>query len=176
MTKTTKSADIAHNLHVLFVHRNLHLQEKGFSNFMDLSKTSSKYDSIIHLPHHVSKTHPPMPISDRAAQFSPFAALTGHDAAIRETARLTTQRMELEEDEQYSINETLQNIVRNQKDRPEISLVYYLPDAKKEGGAYLECIGTVKKVDLYHRVVLMEDSRSIKIDDIIQIHLLSFQK
>ena len=114
-----------------------------------------KYDDIIHLPHHVSKTRPQMAVSDRAAQFSPFAALTGHDAAIKETARLTEKRVELDEYIKEAINRKLQIIVDRIKEHPEIVVTYFKPDEKKDGGAYVTAAGMAKKIDQYQRVVIM---------------------
>ena len=127
------------------------------------------YDDIIHLPRHVSKKHPQMALSDRAAQFSPFAALTGHGAAIKETARLTDERVQLDE---YMINvlsDRLQIIAERLKDKPEIMITYFQPDEKKNGGAYVTATGTVKKIDVYERIVVMADRQEIPIDDIVGI-------
>ena len=127
------------------------------------------YDDMIHLPHHISGTHPHMEIIDRAAQFSPFAALTGHDAAIKETARLTNKRIELDEYEKDVVSERLQIIVDNIKDAPQIEVTYFQPDGKKDGGVYITAIMGVKKIDLYNRILIMMDSNVIPIDDIIHI-------
>lgn len=127
------------------------------------------YDDIIHLPRHVSKKHPQMALSDRAAQFSPFAALTGYGAAIKETARLTDERVQLDE---YMINvlsDRLQIIADRLKDKPEIMITYFQPDEKKNGGAYVTTTGTVKKIDVYERIVVMTDRQEIPIDDIVGI-------
>lgn len=128
-----------------------------------------EYDDIIHLPRHVSKTHPPMEISDRAAQFSPFAALTGYDAAIKETARLTDEKVELDEYMKSVLSDRLQSIVDHMKDYPEITITYFRPDEKKSGGAYVTANGAVKKIDMYERLVLMTDGIEIYIDEIISI-------
>lgn len=127
------------------------------------------YDDIIHLPRHVSKKHPQMALSDRAAQFSPFAALTGHGAAIKETARLTDERIQLDE---YMINvlsDRLQIIADRLKEKPEVMITYFQPDEKKNGGAYVTATGTVKKIDAYERIVVMTDRQEIPIDDIVGI-------
>ncbi len=133
------------------------------------------YDDIIHLPHHVSATHPHMTIIDRAAQFSPFAALTGYDAAIKETARLTDWRIELDESMQDALNDKLQIIADRLKEHPEIAVSYFQPDAKKSGGAYVTAAGPVKKIDDYERVVVMTDGTAIPIDEIISIDGLIFE-
>ena len=127
------------------------------------------YDDIINLPHHVSATHPPMTAGDRAAQFSPFAALTGYDAAIKETARLTDKKLELDESMKDVLSRRLQIIADWMKKRPEISITYFQPDMKKSGGAYVTAIGTVKKIDEYERIVIMTDGTAIPIDEIISI-------
>jgi hypothetical protein len=130
---------------------------------------TNSYDDIIHLPHHVSKTRPQMPILDRAAQFAPFAALSGYDAAIRETARLTDERLELDEHTKNALSDRLQIIAERIDERPEISITYFVPDKKKDGGAYVSAGGTVKKIDEYERIVLMVDGTAIPIDEIISI-------
>lgn len=130
---------------------------------------TNSYDDIIHLPHHVSKTRPQMPVSDRAAQFAPFAALSGYDAAIRETARLTDERLELDEHMKSALSDRLQMIAERIDERPEISITYFVPDEKKDGGAYITAAGTAKKIDEYERIVLMDDGTAIPIDEIISI-------
>ena len=127
------------------------------------------YDDIIHLPHHVSTKHPHMALRDRAAQFSPFAALTGHGAAIKETARLTDERVELDEYMKNVLNDKLQTIAERLKDKPDIMITYFRPDEKKNGGAYVTVMGTVKKLDAYERVVVMTDGQEIPMDDIVDI-------
>lgn len=130
---------------------------------------TKKYDDIIHLPHHVSKTRPQMEIINRAAQFSPFAALTSHNAAIEETARLTEARVELDKYVKKALNHKLQIIADQLKEHPEITITYFQPDEKKDGGAYVTATGTVKKINLYERVLILTDDREIPIDEIISI-------
>lgn len=130
---------------------------------------TKSYDDIIHLPHHVSGTHPHMAILDRAAQFSPFAALTGYDAAVRETARLTDERVELDEYMKDVLSHKLKIIADRIKEHPEIEITYFQPDDKKEGGAYVTAIGVAKKIDEYERTVLMTEGIVIPIDEIISI-------
>ncbi|WP_313129886.1 hypothetical protein [Anaerocolumna sp.] len=127
------------------------------------------YNDIIHLPHHVSTTCPHMSAIDRAAQFSPFAALTGYDAAIKETARLTDERVELDEYRKDILSDKLQIIADRIKEHLEIAITYFQPDEKKNGGTYVTAIGTVKKIDEYERIVVMMDSTTIPIDEIISI-------
>ena len=101
------------------------------------SDNPNPYADIIDLPHHVSKRHPQMPMEKRAAQFSLFAAMVGHDAAIRETARLTEEQLELTEDAKAIIDGKLQMIQEHIKEQPEVTVTYFQPDEKKSGGAYV---------------------------------------
>ncbi len=129
-----------------------------------------RYDDIIGLPHFTSPTHPRMPLENRAAQFAPFAALVGYDAAVKETARLTDKRMELDEDEKLIISEKLQLIQDHIKERTEAVFTYFQPDEKKSGGAYAVLAGQVKKVDEYERVIVMVSGEVIPIDEVIAIN------
>lgn len=128
-----------------------------------------EYDDIIYLPHHVSNTRPQMAVSDRAAQFSPFAALSGHDAAIKETARLTYERIELDEYMKETLNHKLQIIADQLKEHPKITITYFQPDEKKDGGAYVTTTGIAKKIDEYDQFIVMTDGVAIPIDEIISI-------
>ena len=130
---------------------------------------SGQYDDIINLPHHVSATRPQMPLLDRAAQFAPFAALTGYDAAIKETGRLTDEKIEMDEEALNILNMKFQILVDNLHDEPEVSFTYFKPDERKAGGAYLEMIGTVKKVDDFERVITMQDGTKMLMDNILNI-------
>ena len=127
------------------------------------------YDDIINLPHHVSMTRPHMAAIDRAAQFSPFAALTGYDAAIKETARLTDERVELDEYMKNVLSDRLQIITNRIQEYPEIAITYFQPDVKKNGGTYVTAISAAQKIDKYDRLVLMTDGTAIPIDEIISI-------
>lgn len=129
----------------------------------------NKYDDIINLPRHVSKTRPRMKMIDRAAQFSPFAALTGHDAAVKETARLTDRRIELSEDMKIALNDRLQIIADRIKEQPEVAITYFEPDKRKKGGAYITANGLIKKINEYDRVIVMTNGTLIPIDEIISI-------
>ena len=128
-----------------------------------------QYDDIINLPHHVSATRPRMPMIDRAAQFSPFAALTGYDAAIKETGRLTDQRIELTEDSRAVLDRKQQLLVDNLADHPEVSVTYFVPDERKAGGAYITVTGRVKKIDDYQRLLLLTDGTKIPLDEILDM-------
>lgn len=125
-----------------------------------------KYDDIIHLPHHVSAKHPQMPALDRAAQFSPFAALTGYETAIAETARLVDRRIELDENRKEELDEKLQTAKEQLALEPEIAVTYFVPDAKKDGGAYVQTIGIIKKLDDIGHRIIMKDGTVIPICDI----------
>lgn len=130
---------------------------------------TGEYDDIIHLPRHVSAKRPHMTAIDRAAQFSPFAALTGYDAAIKETARLTNERIELDEYMKGALSDRLQSIADRMKEHPEIAVTYFQPDAKKNGGAYVTATDTVKKIDVFERVIVMRNGTVIPFDEIISI-------
>ena len=133
------------------------------------AKDEHRYDDIINLPHHVSTTRPRMSVLDRAAQFSPFAALTGHEEAIKETARLTENKIELSEDEIAILQEKLRMIQEQLPDCSEIQITYFKPDANKAGGAYINNTGRVKKIDEFERTIVMEDKTKIAIEDIVWI-------
>ena len=132
-------------------------------------RTSNKYDEILSLPHHVSKTRPQMPMSDRAAQFAPFAALTGYDSAIKETGRLTDEKIEMDEEALNILNMKFQILVDSLDDEPEVTFTYFKPDERKAGGAYLEVTGTVKKVDDFERLIVMQNGTKMPMDDILNI-------
>lgn len=128
-----------------------------------------KYDDIINLPHHTSSTRPRMSALGRAAQFAPFAALTGYEAAISETGRLTDRYIELTEAEKLLLNDKLRIIIDFLDEKPEVSITYFKPDERKEGGAYLTVTGNVKCIDEFERVVVLTDKRRILIEQIYGI-------
>ncbi len=130
---------------------------------------SAKYDDIINLPHHVSKTRPQMPMSDRAAQFAPFAALTGYDSAIKETGRLTDEKIELDEEALTVLDRKYQLLMDALDEAPEIEITYFKPDERKAGGKYVSATGTVKKVDDFERLITMQDGLKIPMDDVLSI-------
>ena len=131
---------------------------------------SQSYDDIIFLPHPVSKIRPPMPMEKRAAQFAPFAALAGYEDGIRETARLTDRRKELDEDAIYFIDLKLQMLAEMLSERPEVSVTYFQQDEKKkEGGAYICVTGTLKKIDDYEKAIILHSDRKIMVEDILEI-------
>ena len=128
-----------------------------------------KYDDIINLPHHQSSKRPHMSMRDRAAQFAPFAALTGYGSAINETKRLTDKKIELNDDEKQELNAKLNYIADNLGSKPEVAFTFFVPDAQKSGGAYVNVTRIVKKIDTYENCVVLEDDRHIAFDDIIGI-------
>ena len=128
-----------------------------------------KYDDIIGLPHHVSATRPHMPMIDRAAQFMPFRALTGYEGAVQETARLTDQKIELSGDEKAALDMKLQRLVDNLGSQPPVTLVYFRPDEKKSGGAYVTAAGRLKKIDQHMGVLILTGGERIPIEDIFEI-------
>lgn len=141
---------------------------------------SGSYEDIICLPHHVSARHAQMPLADRAAQFSPFAALTGHDQAIRETARLTDFFAELDEQQREKLDRQLQ-ILREQTGKiphgqPEVRITYFKPDAMKEGGAYVTVTGRVSKVDGYRRQILFTDGTALPMEALFSMEGESFKE
>ena len=128
-----------------------------------------EYDDIINLPHHVSRKHPQMSIHDRAAQFAPFAALTGHGEAIAETARLTDRKIELDDYEKMKLDEKLLILQEHIMEMPEISVTYFCPDEKKEGGKYVTITKALRKINDMERTLLMEDGMQIRIEDILEV-------
>lgn len=125
-----------------------------------------KYEDIINLPHHQSKTRPHMPLRDRAAQFSPFQALTGYGEAVNEAARLTDRKEELPSDVMEELNRKLTLLQQNRKECPKITITYFVPDEKKEGGAYVTEEVQVRSVDEYERVIVLTDQKKIPIENI----------
>lgn len=128
------------------------------------------YDDILHLPHHVSAKRPQMSLHDRAAQFAPFAALTGHEDAVKETARLTEAKIELDENEIELLDQKLRYIAA-QKEPPTVEITYFLPDQRKNGGSYVETNGKVKRIHQNEQILCMEDGTRIPIEDILRIKL-----
>ena len=129
---------------------------------------SGKYDDIINLPHPTSARHPRMPMADRAAQFSPFAALAGHGAAIEETARLTDQKVELTEEGKALLDEKLRLLLET---GGEGVFTYFLPDERKDGGAYITTTGKVKKIDPLEGRVVLANGTAIPVEDILEIEV-----
>ena len=130
----------------------------------------NSYDDIINLPHHVSVTHPHMSMSDRAAQFSPFAALTGHSDAVKETARLTDVKSELTEDEISDINQKLNFMTEHAEEHPEITVEYFVPDERKSGGAYVTVTDNFRRIDEAEHDLIMTSGDRIHLSDIFCIN------
>ena len=128
-----------------------------------------KYDSIINLPHHTSKTRAPMSNYNRAAQFAPFAALNGYAAVIAETARRTEPKRELDEDEIAVLNGKIQTIAAHIDEKPQVKFTYFIPDELKSGGRYAQKSGEVRIIDSVAKVIIMSDETKIPIDDISAI-------
>ena len=132
-------------------------------------RMNNRYDEIINLPHHVSKTRPRMPMSDRASQFAPFAALTGYDSAIMETGRLTDERIELDVEALSALDMKYQLLMEALDEAPEVTITYFQPDERKAGGKYVSATGAVKKVDDFERQITMQDGTRIPMDDVLSI-------
>jgi len=130
---------------------------------------NKNYNDIINLPHHVSQKHPQMSIEARSAQFAPFSALTGYDEAIKETARITDKRIDIDDGLKCILNNKLQYILENVKQNPEVKFTYFVYDNKKIGGKYIEKIGVVKKIDMIEQYVMLKDKTKIPISEIINI-------
>lgn len=130
---------------------------------------TGKYDDIINLPRHVSKKRDPMPIINRVAQFFPFAALTGYDIAIKETARVTEDRIELDVYIKEVLNNKLQILIEQLHEYPQVKITYFQPDEKKDGGSYVTASGTVRKIDEYQHIIFMTNGTLIPINEIIRI-------
>ena len=129
----------------------------------------NNYDDIINLPHHVSTVRAHMSLHDRAAQFLPFTALTGYEDAIRETGRITQEQITLSESEIEGLNERLHILSEEAGSHPKICVTYFVPDEKKDGGAYETAEGYVKRIDEYRRILIMEDGRQIPMEDMIEL-------
>ena len=129
------------------------------------------YDDIINLPHHQSKNHPRMSLHDRAAQFAPFAALTGYDDAVKEARRLTDSKPELDENQLEELDQKLADIITRIEERPKVVITYFEPDDRKEGGAYVTCVGKLKKIDIYEKQLVLTGNRFIRICDIVSINM-----
>ena len=133
-----------------------------------------KYKDLYDMPHHVSDRHPHMAIHDRAAQFAPFAALTGHGAAIAETARLTEDRLELDESQKAVLDQKLTNIMHSAGEIL-VDVEYFVRDERKSGGRYEHVSGRIMKVDMYRQIILLGDESGrciaeIPVDDVYDIN------
>ena len=127
---------------------------------------SGRYDDMIYMQNPTPTFKPRMSLYERAAQFSPFAALTGYEDAVEETARLTDARLELSEDMKTILNEKMQMIVDNMDADPIVTITYFVPDKKKEGGVYVDVTGIVKEINEYERCIVMTDKKKIPIEQV----------
>ena len=132
-------------------------------------KTTNKYEDIIHLQHPASANHPQMPIEDRAAQFSPFAALAGYEDIVSETVRATDEKTELDDDAKLRLSNKLKIVFDHLDENPVISVTYFLPDKRKSGGRYVTVDGAIKKYDDYEKIIYMTDGTVIRLDDLYEI-------
>ncbi len=128
-----------------------------------------KYKNIISLPHHVSTKHPPMSRQNRAAQFAPFAALVGHDAAVEETARFTSDKKEIDDNLKEILDEKLQDIINHSKENSQVTITYFEADKRKIGGKYNTVTDVIKKIDEINNRIILQDRGIIPIIDIIDI-------
>lgn len=127
------------------------------------------YEDIVNLPRHISKVHPQATMADRAARFSPFAAISGYEDMVKEAARVTEERIDITDATKELLNEKLNMIIEFLDEEPEVTITYFEPDKKKDGGAYISITGTVKRIDEYERIVLMSDDKKIRIEEIYAI-------
>ena len=127
------------------------------------------YDDIINHPHYKSKEHPPMSLYARSAQFAPFAALTGYEDAVRETARETGERIDIDEEMKTILDSKIQLLTEKIKQKPEVTFTYFIPDLRKDGGDYVSVSGIIKKIDMYEQKIILFDKTEIPINDVIDI-------
>lgn len=136
---------------------------------MKISK--GKYDDIINMPHHISKKHPRMSLENRSAQFAPFAALTGYEDEVEETARLTDKRIEITDEIKTEINIKLKTIQEKIYAKPKVTITYFIPDSKKEGGSYKTVTSNVMKIDKYKQTIILKNKTEIPINFITNISI-----
>lgn len=136
-----------------------------------MKRNIEDYTDIIHMPHHISVKHPPMSVYDRAAQFAPFAALTGHAAAVGETARLVDSKAQLGEDATADIGQTLNWLQQHISEKPVAEITFFVPDKFKDGGSYKTATGTVIKIDSIAREIMLDNGRRINLDDIYSVEI-----
>ena len=127
------------------------------------------YEDIINMPHHVSTKHARLSMEQRAAQFAPFAALTGYEDAVKETGRETSFKIELDDEMKQIIDSKLQIILEKIKNKPEVTITYFIPDSKKDGGEYIAKTGLVSKIDTFNQKIVLLDQTEIPINEIIDI-------
>lgn len=130
---------------------------------------TDNYDDIINLPHHVSTRHPQMSMMNRAAQFAPFAALTGHSAAIEETARLTESQQELADEDSEILNQKMAYLREAINEHPTISITYFEPDKRKSGGRYMSIEGQLQNIDDYNQTIVLKNGETIPLKSVLDI-------
>lgn len=130
---------------------------------------NKKYENIINKPHHVSKVHPQISLYARSAQFAPFAALTGYEDAVKETARETQEELEIDDELKSILDAKLQMLIEIKESNPEISITYFVKDEKKSGGKYVTITGIIKKIDLYQQIITLADNTVIPIKNVIDL-------
>lgn len=130
------------------------------------------YGDIIELPRHISKRHTPMNIQNRAAQFAPFSALTGHNDEVMEKTRLTEDFIYLDESQIDNINQELNYIIDNFSSIESIFIKYFIKDEKKQGGRYESKRQGVKKIDTYNNILILQDNTKINFENILKIYVL----
>lgn len=135
----------------------------------------NEYGDIINLPHHVSSRHPQMSMINRAAQFAPFAALTGHAAAIEETARLTDEQHELADEDSEALNQTLAYLRETINEHPTITITYFEPDKKKAGGAYKTIEGQLQNIDDYNQSIVLKSGEAIPLKSVLDIQYANLE-
>lgn len=134
-------------------------------------KPGNPYEDMLELPHPVSKMHPQMPRRDRAAQFAPFAALTGYEEAVREAARITEEKMILDEDSKVQLDWKLRCLQEKVKEQPIITVTYFMKDERKKGGKYVTVIGVLKKIDSYTHQFVLENGEEIPVEDVVSLDI-----
>ena len=134
---------------------------------------SGKYDEIINLPHYKSTVHPPLTMAQRAAQFAPFAALTGYGDLVKETGRLTERRPEVSEEDQAELDRITAELQERIREHPEVEIEYFEEDGRKEGGAVKTASGCVRKIDPYERIIVLQPDRKYAMDDILMIRYVT---
>ena len=133
--------------------------------------SNEKYDDIINMSHHVSKKHPRMSLKNRSAQFAPFAALTGYEDEVEETARITDKKIEITDEVKSIINLKLKTIQEKINTKPKVTITYFIPDSKKEGGSYKIVTSNVMKIDKYKQTIVLKDKTEIPINFITNINI-----
>lgn len=137
-----------------------------------MDNKQERYDDIIDLPRHVSPVHPPMPMADRAAQFSPFAALQGYEDAVMEAGRLVDRKAELSEDAKEDLDKSLRFLLKRITHHPEVAVSYFRPDERKDGGKYVTITGKVEAIDTDGRILVLEGGVEIPVEEIREIETI----